>query len=98
MVDKSKLKDDLKSMVGDLKTAANQTNEKANELVDIYERHSFEHALIDYNEPVDEWNMRDILPAFPTKKCCIPIPPDSGFFDRREPHYMDLFGEQKIKK
>lgn len=76
MVDKSKLKDDLKSMVGDLKTAANKTND--NELVDIYEQHSFEHALIDYNEPVDEWNMRDILPAFPSRNCYIPIPPDSG--------------------
>lgn len=78
MVNKSKLKDDLKSMVGDLKTAANQTNENDNELVDIYEQHSFEHSLIDYNEPVNEWNMRDILPAFPSRNCYIPIPPDCG--------------------
>lgn len=51
---------------------------ESDEFVEIYEQHSFVNSLIDFEEEVDEWNSRDILPAFPTKNCYIPIPPDSG--------------------
>ena len=53
-------------------------NNDSDELVEIYEQHSFVNSLIDFEEEVDEWNSRDIFPAFPTKNCYIPIPPDSG--------------------
>lgn len=81
MKNKSKMKDNLKeikSMTVNLKTTASQTNVNNNELMDIYEQHIFAHSLIDYEEPVDEWNMRDILPAFPSRSCYVPIPPDCG--------------------
>ena len=36
------------------------------------------NSLIDFVEDVDEWNSRDILPAFPKKSCYIPIPTDNS--------------------
>ncbi len=48
------------------------------ELIEIYEQHVFENSLIDFNEEMNEWNSRDILPALAVKNCYIPIPPDSG--------------------
>lgn len=53
-------------------------NNASDELVEIYEQYSFVNSLIDFEEEVNEWNCRDILPAFPTKNCYLPIPPDSG--------------------
>lgn len=100
MVDKAKMKDDLrelKSMTEDLKTATVQAKDD-NELIDIEEQHCFFHTLIDFMEPVDEYSSRGILPAFPNKKCCIPIPSDSGFFDMEEPHYMKLYRGANNKK
>lgn len=65
--------------------AINNGIEKQEELTSDYEQHLFENeGLIPFNEEVDEYNSRDILPAFPKIKCCIPIPPDSGFFANRK--------------
>lgn len=60
----------------------NNTSEE--KLVDIYEQHNFVNSLIDFEEEADEWNNRNILPAFPTRRCCVPIPSDSGFFSERK--------------
>lgn len=49
-------------------------------LVDVVQEHHFEHTLIDFNEPIDQYNSRDILPAIKIKTKNVPIPPDSGFF------------------
>lgn len=95
MVDKSKMKDDLKqlkSIAEDLKSATVQTKDD-NWLVDIYEQYNFEHSLITANE----FNSSYILSAFPYKNCCLPIPSDSGFFDREEPLYMKLYRGQATK-
>lgn len=81
MIVKSRIKDDLrelKSMAQDLKTVTNKTKGDDNEFIITEEQHCFEHSLIDFEEPVDEYNMRDILPAFPSRTCYIPIPPTSG--------------------
>ena len=44
---------------------------------DSISKHCFEHAgLVDFNEPVDMWNNRDILPAMVIKNCYIPVPMD----------------------
>lgn len=96
MVDKAKMKDDLKelkSIAEDLKTVTAQTKDD-NGLVDIYEQNNFEHSFIVANG----FNSSDIFSAFPYKNCCLPIPIDSGFFDREEPLYMKLYREQTIKK
>lgn len=53
-------------------------NNNSDKFVEIYEQHVFVNSLIDFEEEADEWNSRDILPAFPTRNCYIPIPPDSG--------------------
>lgn len=53
-------------------------NVSENKLINVYEQHIFVNSLIDFEEEVDEWNSREILPAFLTKNCYIPIPPDSG--------------------
>lgn len=59
--------------------AINNELEKQEELTSDYEQHLFEsEGLIPFNEEVDEYNSRDILPAFPNRNCYIPIPPDSG--------------------
>lgn len=100
MTNKSKMKKNLKklkklkSMVTDLKAVAIKAREKDNELIDIYEQHIFEHSLINFDEPFDEWNMRDILPAFPSRNCYIPIPPDSG----SSSGMRDDYKSPKIKK
>ena len=65
------------TMEASLKTNAHN-NSFEGELVNIYEQYSFVNSLIDFEEDIDEWNSRNILPAFPTKNCYIPIPPDSG--------------------
>lgn len=60
-------------------SANNNEIKKQEELTSVYEQHSFENeGLTHFNEEVDEFNSRDILPAFPTRNCYIPIPPDCG--------------------
>lgn len=59
--------------------ANNNEIEKQEELTIVYEQHIFENeGLIPFNEEVDEYNSRDILPAFPNRNCYVPIPPDCG--------------------
>ena len=83
IMDKSKMKDslkELKSVATDLKNIANNTEKEDNELIVIDEQYTFEHSLINFEEPVDEFNMRNIYPAFPTNSLYIPFPPDNGQF------------------
>lgn len=51
-------------------------------LVDVVEEHHFEHSLIDFHEPMDEYNSRELLPAIKIKHFNAPIPPDSGYFHK----------------
>ena len=43
-----------------------------------YGKHIFVNSLIDFDEEVDEWNNRDILPAMVIKNCYIPIPAEDN--------------------
>lgn len=54
------------------------SNVSDNQLVNVYEQYVFVNSLIDFDEEMNEWNSRDILPAIAIKNCYIPTPPDSG--------------------
>ncbi len=47
------------------------------ERISIYEQHYFVNSLVDFEEDIDMWDNRDILPAFPKRECYIPIPEET---------------------
>ncbi len=55
------------------------SNVPENTLVEVFDQNIFGNSLIDFDEEMNEWNSRDILPALAIKDWYIPIPPDSGF-------------------
>ena len=75
------MRDEIMELRAEIMELFSDEVEKNND-IDIsvsYGKHCFEHAgLVDFNEPVDIWNNRDILPAMVIKNCYIPIPAEDN--------------------
>lgn len=77
MIDK---KEELSDMLDELQHIKREMGDDT--LVGGVSQYNFEHTLIDFNEPIDSYNSRDIYPAIEIKTMYIPIPPDSGQFHK----------------
>lgn len=74
------IKEELSDMLDELQHVKREMGDDT--LVDVDQEYHFEHALINFDEPVNQYNSRDILPAIKIKTMYIPIPPDSGSSSR----------------
>lgn len=73
MIDK---KEELSDMLDELQHIKREMGDDT--LVDVIRENHFEHALIDFNEPMNQYNNRDIYPAINIQNCYIPSPSYNG--------------------
>lgn len=74
------VKEELSDMLDELQHVKREMGDDT--LVDVVQEHHFEHALINFDEPMNQYNSRDPYPAIKIKTMNVPIPPDSGSSSR----------------
>ncbi|MCI9435244.1 MAG: hypothetical protein HFI86_08265 [Bacilli bacterium] len=66
------VKEELSDMLDELQCVKREMGDDT--LVDVVQEHHFEHALINFDEPMNQYNSRDPYPAINIQNCYIPSP------------------------